>query len=302
MACGGEKTATKSAAATAVTAVQMPRETDTVTRATADSSLINSDSGRSTDSTGTSGNHAETPQVPTAEQRRDSAIAFANREPDCAKGPPDAEADDFHGARPSREFFPDSFCFSLDGLRYVVTSSGEGIRLSSTEKPYAFKLAVEENFDMTFLAYRVIGSRIYFLYEMTDSENGGAALEAVDKNTLRQSWIKPAKVSFNASTPLMTDSAAYMAGINEVGKVRLSDGKFVWKHLFFDKLEPLPGFLYNAFDTPVRENGVVRFIPDAATSGGVPGPLIVDDKSGVIIAPDVIKGKKPACTGEQPYC
>jgi hypothetical protein len=298
MACRGEKTASTAAATTTVAPQRAPSDTLVPRSASPDSLLQTGDSNNTTESAGASANLHE---MPTPEQQRDSAIAFANRESDCAKAPPDSESGYFHGARPSREFFPDAFCFSIDGTRYVVTSSGDGFRISSANNPYPFRVSVEDGFDMTFLAYSVIGSRIYFLYEMTDSEDGGGGLEAVDKTTLRPSWAKPAKVSFNVGTPLITDSVAYVTGINEVGKVRLSDGKFVWKHLFFNNLEPLPGLLYNAFDTPVRENGVVRFIPDSATSRTA-GTLVVDDKSGVVIEPEVLKGQKPACTGEQPYC
>jgi hypothetical protein len=247
-------------------------------------------------------NTAETPAMPTPQQMRDSAIAFATREPACAKAAPDSESAYFHGARPSREFFPDSFCFSLGGSVYAVTSSGDGFRLTGPEKPVQFKVSVENGFDMTFLAYRVIRNRLYFLYEMTDSEHGGGALEALDKNTLVPVWTKPPRVSFNTGNPLITDDAAYVTGINEAGKVRLSDGKFIWKHVFIGNFEPLPpGVLYNAFDTPVLDEGEVRFVPDSATSRSAP-VLLVDDKTGAIIAPDALKGQKPACTGEQSSC
>jgi hypothetical protein len=301
MACQGEQSATKAPVITPVTTRRAPDSAIPAAVAT-DTVSTKVDSTTLVDSVITTGNAAGTPAVPTPQQRRDSAIAFASREPDCAKAPADSESRYFHSARPSREFFADSFCFSVDGSRYTVTSSGDGFRLNPKEKPYPFRIRVDENFDMTFLGYRVIGSRLYFLYEMTDSEDGGGGLEAVDKRTLVPSWAKPAKISFNVGDPLITDSAAYMTGINEAGKVRLSDGKFIWKHVFIGGFEPLPnGLLYNAFDTPVLDNGQVRFIPDSATSRSAP-VLIVDDKTGLIVAPEMLKGQKPACTGEQPSC
>ncbi|HEX6628141.1 MAG TPA: hypothetical protein VF105_09310 [Gemmatimonadaceae bacterium] len=252
------------------------------------------------DTAGVSSTQVETPRIPTPEELRDSALAFARREPGCAKAAPDSEAKYFHGARPSREFFPDSFCFGLGGSIYTVTSTGAGFRLSPGSEPYPFTIAVDTGFDMSFLAYRMIGRRLYFLYEITDSEVGAGLLEPLDVSTLQPSWKGPARVSFNVGDPLITDSVAYMTGINQVGKVRLSDGKFIWKHVFDGIHQQLPGMLFNAFDTPVLENGLVRFGADRSTSQAP--DLLVDERTGVVVSPDLIKGQKPACTGDQPFC
>lgn len=303
LACRSEK-ATLQSADTTVVAVNSRQkdslETDSLVAAMP---VIDSTSRITTDTSSVPAGAAPEKGGQNVERTRDSAIAFARGEANCAKAAPDSESAYFHGARPSREFFPDFFCFSLAGSVYALSSGGVGARMSPGQEPYPFMLSVDNGFDMSFVGYRVIGNRIYFLYEITDSEDGAGRLEAVDKTTLRDSWSKPAGVSFNISDPLMTDSAAYMTGINMVGKLRLSDGGFIWKHVFLDGGEklPLPGMIYNSFDSTLLEKAVVRFVPNAATSQGADA-LVVDDKTGAIVSPAALKGQKPICPGTSRLC
>ena len=121
--------------------------------------------------------------------------------------------------------------------------------------------------------------------------------------TLAPVWLAPAAISANLGHPLFINSAAYLTGLNVVGKVRLSDGRLFWKHTFGNGLEKLPqGQMYfTQFDTPVLVGGIVRFPQDSAiTPGG--DTLVIDDASGIIISPAALKGHKPVCTGSERSC
>jgi len=165
-------------------------------------------------------------------------------------------------------------------------------------------LRFEKNFDMNFLMYRTAGNRLYFMYETTDSEYGGGYLDAFERRTLSPLWLTPARIAPNLGYPLFVDSAAYVTGMGIIGKVRLSDGKFFWKHIFggegLEKIPPTQQYL-TQFDVPVRANGTVQFPQDTTiTPGGV--TFVIDDASGIIVSPSVLKGQKPLCTGPQPLC
>ncbi len=239
-----------------------------------------------------------------APMTHDSAVSLARSNPRCARAAPESAKDVFYEAQPSGEFFPDFFCFSIGGSLYTISSDGVGTRINARNERERFALRVEKNFDVNLVIYRTIGNRLYLMYQTTDSEYGGGYLDAFEISTLRPLWLTPASISANLGNPLLVDSAAYVTGMGVVGKVRLSDGKFFWKHIFggegLEKIPPPQQYL-TAFDVPQRANGTVRFPQDTTVSpGGV--TFVIDDASGVIVSPDILKGQKPLCTGNQPLC
>jgi hypothetical protein len=206
-------------------------------------------------------------------------------------------------AEPSGEPEPQFFCFTLGGALYTISANGVGTRINALNGREPFALRIDKGFDVDLLNYRPIGNRLYFMYQTTDGEYGGGYLDAFTMSTLRPSWLTPAGISTNLGSPLILDSAAYVTGLDIVGKVRLNDGKFVWKHIFGDIFEKLPDASRHltAFETPVLANGKARF-PQSSRISPRGDTLVIDDASGVILSPEAIKGQKPLCTGSQPSC
>ena len=184
-------------------------------------------------------------------------------------------------AHSDNAFTPTVFCFQEGGAEYVIGADGTARR-----GELAWRIPIDSTFSIEGLYYARRGAQLFLMYQVTDGDVGTGYLFAVDVGSLQGMWKTPVLISLNLSPPLLSDSVAYLAGLNVVEKVRLRTGALVWRHVFYNEDLARSGRShFYSFRQPWVEDGLVHFPEKGVTSPTRLDTLRVVDSTGRIVSP-----------------
>lgn len=127
------------------------------------------------------------------------------------------------------EPFPERFTFRDGTSDYVVRSDGRGERVTRDGRRRRFRIEVEKDNRIERLYFLPCQGDLLLVYEMTDGETGIGAVTRLSGDSLRRKW-KASVLGFNVGVGLREGDDLYLTAIGFVGKLKLSDGRYAWKH------------------------------------------------------------------------
>lgn len=248
---------------------------------------------------------AARPAAPLEAEALAAASTLAADPEECATPQPDTASNALHLLAVARGE-PDArhFCFTVAGVQFAVTNVGEGVAwpINGRDDRRYFTLRLDESYVIDAIRYHDAGDRLYIAYEASLGGYGAGYLVAFDSQELRPVWSNPLPLSMNVGPALFHPNRAslYVTGADMVGKVSLRTGEFHWKHIFFN--DDLLGVRahFHAFELPRLDQGEVRF--KELHSRAPAETLVVEDRTGVVVAPDKFLQRQPTCSGRRSFC
>jgi outer membrane protein assembly factor BamB len=168
---------------------------------------------------------------------------------------------------------------NIQGSIYHIENSGV-LTVKHAGKSSAISFRLPNRFLIDEVRYQIHDKNILFVLGITGDDSASALLAHFDLLQGRILWSTEIH-AFNISPLLIAGSHVYIGGIGTVAKLRLSDGKIIWKHT--DLYESGTGS-YNAFELPRKEGNIVIFKELSASRRKKIREIHVDDTAGRILS------------------
>jgi hypothetical protein len=161
----------------------------------------------------------------------------------------------------------DSMILKLNNQQLLISSSG---KVFSKNK---LLFDIKSKLPMKKLFVQPSGDDFIVFYMYSDPEGAGSYAKRISIKQSKIVWETPI-YAFNLSNPLIVGDYAYLSTMGFVGKLNLSNGKYVWKFEDINKK-------YEIFNQP-------KFFKDSLvlfTHGTYPiaDSVLIDDRNGKIV-------------------
>lgn len=123
---------------------------------------------------------------------------------------------------------PEPFVFLVGAERYQLQPDGQGVRVVGTDA-MPFAIPVDTGLHLERLTFTRFDDDPVFLYQITDNEVGTSRVARLDNASLRVKWVSKVP-GFNLGYALRDGSHLYVTCIGFVGKLDLTDGRYLWRH------------------------------------------------------------------------
>ncbi len=170
------------------------------------------------------------------------------------------------------------FQFSSAGNKYQIKADGTGIRGSGNFKSTKFNLKIARSDFIESLSFLDFEDNILILASITDNEGSGGSVYSLRKNNSQVKWVANIP-GFNIGDVAIEDNYAYITAIGFISKLDLRSGKYIWKHTELYQTNRA----FGSFDRPNIQGRTVIF-RGSSSDGSVPKNIVVDKKSGKILA------------------
>lgn len=168
------------------------------------------------------------------------------------------------------------YTFKIDNQTYAVSSKG---KIFNNSRQISH-LPLDKEYRIQYIHFGYNSDIVLFVCAISSVEvdDNFGKIFCMNKKLSKLKWQCDID-HLEPGVPLLQENYLYVTAFSFIGKITLSDGKYVWKHLEFSSTDD-----YLGFDIPIADGLKVTFNEKSEFSPSKKRSIVVDDSNGTILS------------------